>query len=98
VQAVPSWRKLNDGRFLMGDGRQLEGEIRKLCEVRGRRFRVALLPTEIPGSRDPGLRLNPQWAAFWPNAGGADEAPKLRMSGSYFFSMTCCAIPRRYGI
>jgi hypothetical protein len=26
-------------------------EIRKLCEVRGRRFRVALLPIEIPRSR-----------------------------------------------
>ena len=37
-----------------------KSEIRKLCEVRGRRFRVALLPTEIPGSREPGLRLNPQ--------------------------------------
>jgi hypothetical protein len=45
----------------MGDGRQLwKSEIRKLCEVRGRRFRVALLPTEIPGSREPGLLLNLQ--------------------------------------
>jgi hypothetical protein len=37
-----------------------KSEMRKLCEVRGRRFRVAPLPTEIPRSREPGLRLNPQ--------------------------------------
>ncbi|MEP7364312.1 MAG: hypothetical protein ABI972_13745 [Acidobacteriota bacterium] len=30
-----------------------ESEIHKLCEVGGRRFRVALLATEIPGSREP---------------------------------------------
>jgi hypothetical protein len=33
----------------------LESEIRKLYEVGGRRFRVALLPTQIPASREPGL-------------------------------------------
>jgi len=37
-----------------------KSEMRNLGEVRGRRFRVALLPTEIPGSREPGLRLDPQ--------------------------------------
>ena len=36
----------------------LESEIRKLFEVGGRRFRVALLPTEFPASREPGLRLD----------------------------------------
>src|SRR5580658_6038280 len=30
------------------------------CKVDGRRFRVALLPTKIPASREPGLQLNPQ--------------------------------------
>ena len=46
--------RLNDGRLPDGEVvANLESEIRKL-------YRVALLPTEIPGSREPGLRLNPQ--------------------------------------
>ena len=40
----------------------LEGEIRKLYDVGARRFRVALLPTAIPGFSDVGDRLNPE---FW---------------------------------
>jgi hypothetical protein len=53
--------RLNDGR--LPDGKvvaNLESEIRKLYEVGGRRFRVALLPTEIPASREPGLLLDPR--------------------------------------
>ena len=37
----------------MGGGRQSGDEMRKLYEVGGRRFRVALLPTETAASRVP---------------------------------------------
>jgi hypothetical protein len=37
----------------------LESGIRKMYEVGGRRFRVALLATEVPASRGTRLRLNP---------------------------------------
>ena len=65
--------RLNNGRLPDGEVvANLESEIRKLYEVGGRRFRVALLPTEIP--REPGLWLNPQTVADSSrNASGADE-------------------------
>jgi hypothetical protein len=51
---------LNDGRQPDGEvAANLESEIRKMYEVGGRRFRVALLATEVPASRGTGLRLNP---------------------------------------
>jgi hypothetical protein len=57
----PLAERLNDGRLPDGEVvANLESKIRKLYEVGGRRFRVALLPTEIPASQEPGLRLVPQ--------------------------------------
>jgi hypothetical protein len=51
---------LNDGRQPDGEvAANLESEIRKMYEVGGRRFRVALLATEVPASRGTRLRLNP---------------------------------------
>jgi hypothetical protein len=44
----------------------LESEIRKLCEVGGRRFRVALLPTQILRRGNPACRLIRNWAGFRP--------------------------------
>ena len=38
----------------------LEGQIRKLYAVGARRFRLALLPTAIPGFSEVGTRLNPE--------------------------------------
>jgi hypothetical protein len=51
---------LNDGRQPDGEvAANLESEIRKMYEMGGRRFRVALLATEVPASRGTRLRLNP---------------------------------------
>jgi hypothetical protein len=71
-------------------------EIRKLCEVRGRRFRVALLPIEIPGSREPGLRLNPQLGRIPAKMRAELTSAEIAMSGSYFDGVL--RDPRRYGI
>ena len=73
-----------------------KSEIRKLCEVRGRRFRVALLPTEIPGSREPGLRLNPQLGRIPAKMRAELTSAEIAMSGSYFDDVL--RNPRRYGI
>ncbi len=59
--------RLNDGRLPDGEVvANLESEIPKLYEVGGRRFRVVLLPTEIPALREPGLLLNPHCGGFRP--------------------------------
>jgi len=73
-----------------------KSEIRKLCEVRGRRFRLALLPTEIPGSREPGLRLNPQLGRIPAKMRAELTSVEIAMSGSYFDYVL--RDPRRYGI
>jgi len=87
--------RLNDGRLPDGEVvANLESEIRKLYEVGGRRFRVALLPTEIPASREPGQWLNPQ---LWriPAEMRADlTSAEIAMSGSYFDDVL--RDPRRY--
>jgi cholinesterase len=52
---------LDDGRLPDGEAvANLESGIREVYEVGGRRFRVALLPIQNPGSRGPGLRFDPQ--------------------------------------
>jgi hypothetical protein len=69
-----------------------KSEIRKLCEVRGRRFRVAL-----PADRDSWVAETRPAAqsATGPhsgqNAGGADERRNCD-ERIVFLSMTCCAI------
>jgi hypothetical protein len=42
----------------------LESEIRKVYEVGGRRFRVALLPVRIPASREAGCGSNRNCGGF----------------------------------
>jgi hypothetical protein len=89
--------RLNDGRLPDGEVvANLESEIRKLCEVGGRRFRVALLPTEIPASREPGLRLNPQLGRIPAKMRAELTSAEIAMSGSYFDDVL--RDPRRYGI
>jgi len=89
--------RLNDGRLPDGEVvANLESEIRKLYEVGGRRFRVALLPTEIPASREPGLRLNPQLPRIPAEMRADLTSAEIAMSGSYFDDML--RDPRRYGI
>ena len=90
---------LNDGRLPDGEVvTNLESEIRKLYEAGGRRFRVALLPTEILASRELGLRLNPQLrripAEVLAELTGAEIA--ISNWGSYFDGVL--REPRRYGI
>jgi hypothetical protein len=89
--------RLNDGRLPDGEVvANLESEIRKLYEVGGRRFRVALLPTEIPASREPGLRLNPQLRRIPAEMRADLTSAEIAMSGSYFDDVL--RDPRRYGI
>ena len=89
--------RLNDGRLPDGEvAANLESEIRKLYEVGGRRFRVALLPTEIPASREPGLRLNPQLRRIPAEMRADLTSAEIAMSGSYFDDVL--RDPRRYGI
>jgi hypothetical protein len=66
------------------------------CKVDGRRFRVALLPTEIPASREPGLRLNPQLRRIPAEMRADLTSAEIAMSGSYFDDVL--RDPRRYGI
>jgi hypothetical protein len=89
--------RLNDGRLPDGEVvANLESEIRRLYEVGGRRFRVALLPTEIPASREPGLRLNPQLRRIPAEMRADLTSAEIAMSGSYFDDVL--RDPRRYGI
>jgi hypothetical protein len=74
----------------------LESEIRKLYEAGGRRFRVALLPAEIPASREPGLRLNPQLRRIPAEMRADRTSAEIAMSGSYFDDVL--RDPRRYGM
>ena len=85
--------RLNDGRLPDGEAvANLESEIRKLYE----RFRVALLPIEIPASREPGLRLNPQLRRIPAEMRADLTSAEIAMSGSYFDDVL--RDPRRYGI
>ena len=89
--------RLNDDRLPDGEVvAHLEIEIRKLYEVGGRRFRVALLPTEIPASREPGLRLNPQLRRIPAEMRADLTSAEIAKSGSYFDDVL--RDPRRYGI
>lgn len=77
--------RLNAGRLPDGEVvANLESEIRKLYEAGGRRFPVALLPTEIPASREPGLRLNPQLRRIPAEMRAELTSAEIGMSGSYF--------------
>jgi len=80
VQAVLSWRKLNDGRFLDGEmaANLEERDSQAVAKWRGRRFRVAL-----PADRDswvagPRLRLNPQLGRILAKMRAELTSPKLR--------------------
>jgi len=57
---------------------------------------VALLPTEIPASREPGLRLNPQLRRIPAEVRAELTSAEIAMSGSYFDDVL--RDPRRYGI
>jgi hypothetical protein len=73
--SCPLAERLNNGGLPDGEVvANLGSEIRKLCEVGGQRFRVALLPTQTPASREPCPPLICNWAGFGPkNATGVDE-------------------------
>ena len=62
----------------------------------GRQFRVALRPAEIPASREPGLRLNPQLRRIPAEMRAELTSAEIAMSGSYFDDVL--RDPRRYGI
>ena len=75
-----------------------KSEIRKLCEVRGRRFRVALLPTEIPGSQEPGLRLNPQLGRIPAKMRAELTSAEIAIWADRISFDDVLHDPRRYGI
>ena len=62
----------------------------------GRQFRVALRPAEIPVSREPGPRLNPQLRRIPAEMRAELTSTEIAMSGSYFDDVL--RKPRRYGI
>ena len=70
-------------------------EIRKLYEVGGR-LRVALLLTEIPASREPGLRFDPQLRRIPAEIRAELTSAEIAMSASYFDDLL--RDPRRCGI
>ena len=81
--------RLNDGRRRMGGGRQ-SGERDPQAVRSGRAtFRVALLPAEIPASREPGLRLNPQLRRIPAEMRAELTSAEIAMSGSYFDDRRC---------
>jgi hypothetical protein len=57
---------------------------------------VALLPPEIPGSREPDLRLSPQLGRIPAKMRAELTSAEIAMSGSYFDDVL--RDPRRYGI
>jgi hypothetical protein len=65
-------------------------------EVGGRRFRGALLPTEIHASREPGRRLNPQLRRIPAEMPADLTRAEIAKSGSYFDDVT--RHPRPYSI
>jgi len=86
VQAVLSWRKLNDGRFLDGE-MAANLERRDSQAVRSARATVRVA---LPADRDswvagPGLRLNPQLGRILAKMRAELDEPEIAMSGSYFF-------------
>ena len=66
--------RLNDGRLPDREVvANLESETRKLCEVGGRRFRVALLPTQTPACGNPARHSSATGPDSGQNATGVDE-------------------------
>jgi hypothetical protein len=57
---------------------------------------VALLPTQIPASREPGLRLNPPLRRIPAEVRAELTSAEIAMRGSYFDDVL--RDPRRYGI
>lgn len=86
----------------MNDGRLTDGEVVANLErdpqaVRsGRRLRVALLLTEIPSSREPGLRFDPQLRRIPAEIRAELTSAEIAMSASYFDDLL--RDPRRCGI
>ncbi|HEV2272769.1 MAG TPA: SGNH/GDSL hydrolase family protein [Acidobacteriaceae bacterium] len=76
----------------------LEGEIRTLYSVGGRKFLVALLPTAIPAFSAVGLRLDPALARIPSDLEGELKGAQIRMSNWGPFFDEVMLHPGRYGI
>jgi phospholipase/lecithinase/hemolysin len=90
---------LNDGRLPSAETvENLQLEIRKLYEAGARRFRVAVLPTAIPGFGEVGKRLNPELSRI--PAQMRAQLPEAQIAtsnwGLYFDEVL--RNPSRYGI
>jgi phospholipase/lecithinase/hemolysin len=90
---------LNDRRLPSAETvANLEGHIRKLYALGARRFRVALLPTAIPGFSEVGLRLNPELRRIPGEIAAELSGAQIAMSqwGPYFDEVF--RNPSAYGI
>jgi phospholipase/lecithinase/hemolysin len=76
----------------------LEGEIKTLYELGGRRFEVAILPTAIPAFAEVGIRLNPSLERI--PAEQSNQLPGSEILSSHWglFFDEVMQHPERYGI
>jgi len=90
---------LNDGRVPSQETvSNLEGEIRSLYSVGARRFRVALLPTAIPGFSAVSLRLNPELERIPGTLKGELPGAEILLSRWGMFFDEVMRNPPAYGI
>jgi phospholipase/lecithinase/hemolysin len=90
---------LNDGRVPSEETvANLESEIRELYQVGARRFRVALLPTAIPGHGEVGLRLNPELRRIPDEMQPQLPGSKIALSNWGLFFDEVLRDPSHYGI
>lgn len=90
---------LNDGRLPSAETvANLEAEIRKLYDAGARRFRVALLPTAIPGFSSVGLRLNPDLRRIPGELQGQLPGATIALTNWGPFFDEVMRNPSRYGI
>ena len=90
---------LNDSRLPSGQtAANLKSHIRKLYGLGARRFRVALLPTDIPGFGQVGARLNPEIQRIPGEIGGELSGAQIQLSNWGAFFDEVMRNPSAYGI
>ena len=90
---------LNDRRLPSAETvANLKGHIRKLYDLGGRRFRLALLPTAIPSFSEVGLRLNPELQKIPAEIAAELAGIEIRISNWGPFFDEVMRSPSAYGI
>ena len=90
---------LNDGRLPSAETvGNLQDEIRKLYDAGARRFRIALLPTAIPGFGEVGKRLNPELSGIPARMRAQLPGAQIALSNWGLHFDEVLLNPARYGI